>query len=203
MTSRIPCVGGLAVAVIVLAGSVQGCHRDELPPRLEINSEALWHGQMLAAGHFGVTCEQCASRRDGPGVVAERVPPQDVDLQGLAQTIMDKLHREGTVLGEPWHLKQLIRLGRHAGPVLIGMLNNARRTPVTYLEQLDFMGHKVCPGPEPVRRATVGDLADYALRAIYKVDVGWRSYHTEHRRGEALARWRDVVRRDAGQTPRP
>ena len=43
------------------------------------------------------------------------------------------------------------------------------------------------------RDATVSDLADFALRRIYRKDVGFRSYLPLSQRRAAIQKWQDIV----------
>jgi len=104
------------------------------------------------------------------------------------------------ILREPLHVKRLVELGPGAGQVLVEALRDGNATPLSYCGQLSFRTHSLAMGSGP-HRATVGDIADYVLRAIYGMDVGYRSYLDAKRREEAMARWREAVAGMEGDAP--
>jgi len=97
-------------------------------------------------------------------------------------------------LGTPSHIWKLIEIGPPAADELIPLLHDNALTPFVYREALSFRGglvHDLQP-----RTATLGDVADFVLRSIYRSDVGYRSYHPKMERDAAIERWRKVVVRE-------
>jgi hypothetical protein len=101
--------------------------------------------------------------------------------------------------GPPYHLASLIDCGAIAGPGLLSMLADDSPTPFRYVdEQFQFYpcgyGMNLSNVAPVERTATLGDLADYALRQIYGIqDVGYRSYSSRQEQANAIAEWRRVV----------
>jgi hypothetical protein len=65
-------------------------------------------------------------------------------------------------------------------------------TPYWYGERLSFCTSNVSLSAED-HRATLGDLADYALRMIYDVDARYRSCYPKEHKDRAIARWFRIV----------
>ena len=150
----------------VLNALLGGCD-DACDKRLSQTPEIdpAWHASKLKEKEFGL---------EGP---------DPGSMTGLAHAI---------ATGEPYHVRKLIEAGPRSSQVLIEMLHDDTLTPFTYLGSLKFTGGFSLQSE--IRQATLGDIADYALCEIYGVDVGYRSYHDEATRKEAIARWKQVVR---------
>ena len=96
----------------------------------------------------------------------------------------------------PYHLARLIELGPFdSGLVLYELLDNTSSTPMHCLDgNIGFSASdsvKVCGE----RTATIGDLADWAMRRLYDVPagVGYRGDLPPAQREEAIARWLKVA----------
>jgi hypothetical protein len=132
------------------------------------------------------------------------IPPKGkathADFQKAAEQLQVELRY--VEYGAPYHVNALVMIGRDATPVLLEMLQDESPTPVHYTgERLDYERkglQKYRPELLVERQATIGDLADYALRRIYGTDVGWRSYLSPKEREEAYSRWERVL---APKTP--
>ncbi|HDZ20188.1 hypothetical protein LCGC14_0017460 [marine sediment metagenome] len=93
--------------------------------------------------------------------------------------------------GTPYHLSKLIEIGPSAGAALLDLLADDTSTPFEYRGVLSFQGglsHDLTK-----RTATLGDMADYALRCIYSDDVGYRSYLLQAEREATIEQWRKIV----------
>jgi len=91
-----------------------------------------------------------------------------------------RFHAEMLVAGDfrtsgdlvPYHLERLVQLGRvPSGPVLLEMLENSSPTPIHCIgESVFYRTHPQAlkPGDEPerVRKATIADLANWALLVL-------------------------------------
>ncbi|MDP6380078.1 MAG: hypothetical protein QF662_01930 [Phycisphaerae bacterium] len=97
--------------------------------------------------------------------------------------------------GQPYHLRELIKGKYDSAPVLIELLQDETPTPYYYYDTLTFIGGLYSGDLGPRRTATISDMADYALRAIFKTDVGFRSYKPKSERKAAIQRWMDVAQR--------
>jgi len=96
--------------------------------------------------------------------------------------------------GVPYHVRALILIGPDAADALLALLENTNSAPFDYYGSLEFVhGSRMFFEPFIKRKATVGDLADYALRKIYSVDVGFRSYHDDGDRRACVEKWKQVV----------
>lgn len=100
---------------------------------------------------------------------------------------------------EPYHLAKLIDMGQKSANDLIRLLHDDSLVlhgdsmkPIEYFGTLEFSMTALTEYTE-LRQATMGDIADYALRAIYGTDVGYRSYHSKKKREEAIQKWKRVV----------
>lgn len=102
-------------------------------------------------------------------------------------------YKMGDVPLVPYHLLKLIEIGPAASEELVWLLEDGTLTPFIYVGRLDFQTHYFSSGTPPVRTATVGDMADYALRKLYSSDVGHRSYLVESEREKAILRWKQVI----------
>ena len=157
---------------MALAASVGACaaEREQMADEEEAASRAMRHAGLLSTGDF------------------------HYEGHGTLPSIL--------LYAEPYHIWRLIEIGRPAGQILVGMLEDERPTPFEYyFGKLEFGGGIVIHKTEPQyqkRYATIGDMADYALRKIYKQDVGCRSYLTKEERGAAIVRWKRVV--EGGET---
>ncbi len=100
--------------------------------------------------------------------------------------------------GEPYHLGALIEMGREAGPALQELLADDSGTPYDYMGSLTFLSSSWRPANLELHVATIGDMADYALRVIYRTDVGYRSHLSEEQRRGAIGRWHGVIQGRSG-----
>ena len=84
------------------------------------------------------------------------------------------------------------------------MLNNTSETPIDYTDVVSFEMTNTCvviekkgdpPTPTVVRKATIADLADWALKKVYDAPqgVGFRGDLPPAQRQEAIARWLKVI----------
>ena len=151
------------------------------------------HARMLKDGDF-----ETGWRPGEPPshiVVPAKGKATDADLQKAQEQLA--IEMKFVEYGAPYHLNALVMIGREATPVLLKMLRDDSPTPVFYTgERLDFERSGLQPyRPELLRRhqATMGDLADCALRRIYGTDVGWRSYLGPKERQEAYVKWQRVA----------
>ena len=123
-----------------------------------------------------------------PAWHASRLRAGHLELRGL-RCIKD---------GEPYHLCRLVDMGSKSAPVLIEMLHDETPLEITYYEMLEFSfihNYGTTDITVKERVATIGDLADYALRVIFEEhDVGYRSYHRPDKRKEAISKWKKIVR---------
>jgi hypothetical protein len=132
----------------------------------EQQAEAARHIAELRAGNFEVIGEMSQEKQD----------PQYL-----------------LTMAEPYHLWRLIEMGQAGAPALYEALSDDMPTSICYEEDsVSFMlgRHWVSV---PKRHATIGDLADYALRRIYDVDAGYRSYRSTAEREAAIRRWRKII----------
>ncbi len=97
------------------------------------------------------------------------------------------------LLGVPRHLVILIEGGSEAAPYLIELLECKRSTPFVYHDRVEW-APTYAYKDQRVYRATVADLADYGLRAIYGEDVGFASKFSENEQKGAIERWKNIVR---------
>jgi len=141
---------------------------------------------VAVSGLFG------CSRRQQPG--AGRNHPclawHAVRLQAL------DMHLDGMrsiATNEPYHLWKLIEAGRESAPLLLLLLGDHTPTDIEYRGTLAFGRSVWTVGDIRVRAATVGDIADYALRMIYGTDPGYRSYKDPEEREEAVRKWERIV----------
>jgi len=99
--------------------------------------------------------------------------------------------------GVPYHLERLVELGAsRSSPFLLEMLNDTTATPLVCVgDGVLFWGSASTTDPSSIRPATMGDLADWALRMLYHMQrgVGYRGNLPEHEREKAILRWREVV----------
>ncbi|MCX5647725.1 MAG: hypothetical protein NTX40_01295 [Planctomycetota bacterium] len=96
----------------------------------------------------------------------------------------------------PYHLERLVELGfGDSGPVLLALLNDTSPTPIICVGESIFFRTCLRVDGEPVRKATIADLADWALRQVYKVDkgVGFRGDLPLAEREQAIQRWVKVI----------
>jgi len=96
----------------------------------------------------------------------------------------------------PYHLERLVELGFDSCPVLLELLNDTSPTPIICVGESIFF--RTCPrvnGEPPVRKATIADLANWALRQVYEVDkgVGFRGDLPLAEREQAIQRWVKVI----------
>ena len=116
-----------------------------------------------------------------------------------------RFHAEMLVAGDfrvadggpvPYHLKRMVELRYASSPVLIELLNNTSPTPIDCIGEAMFSRTYMQIGPgEPLRKATIADLANWALREIYGVSkgVGFRGDLGQAQRQEAIERWVDLI----------
>jgi len=144
------------------------CSKPGSPTTADKDGDPVWHIEKLRQGDFH-----------------RRVDHRDV----LAMTAM-----------EPYHVWRLIEIGPSAGPHLVGLLEDETLTPFKYYGSPVFApsGARGTETGTVDRTATLGDVADYALRRIYEDDVGYRSYLGQPDRSIAVARWRQIVAERAG-----
>jgi hypothetical protein len=108
--------------------------------------------------------------------------------------------RRSYIHGEPYHVWMLIELYPDSVPHLLAALKDNTQTSVSYFDKLTWRrGGDTVPADAEMRVATIGDIADYALRMIYDTDVGYRSYLTTQEREAAIARWDDYVHGKTGK----
>jgi hypothetical protein len=105
--------------------------------------------------------------------------------------------RRQTWGGIPYNLWALIQIGPSAGPKLLALLDHDDLTPLYYPgDQLDFRrrGGAVRRCVSGWTQATIGDLAEYALRTIYDIpDVGYRPGQSRQARMDACHAWIQIV----------
>ena len=110
--------------------------------------------------------------------------------------VMGDFHprEDGSILyaNEPHYLARLVAMGQDAGPVLVDLLENDTSTPFIYVDKLVFTLSGFSDGAE-VHNATIADLADWGLRAIYNIDVGFRSHLPPESRKKLISRWSEIV----------
>jgi hypothetical protein len=98
----------------------------------------------------------------------------------------------------PYNLWALMCLGEVSPPYLVELLSDDTLTPYQYVDE-QFRFYPVGYGMdlsriEVERTATIGDMADYALRRLYGVrDVGYRSYSEAGQRRSAISQWRHIT----------
>ncbi len=131
----------------------------------------------------------CDKSDDGPRLVKKATVQSHAD-----QLRAGDFHAGGGSIPSrtPYHLQSLIEAGPAAAPVLIGLLEDDTMTPFTYHQQMEFSLSVLSYGEE--RQATIGDLADYALRVIFDIDAGYRSYLEQVDRESAIAKWKQLAR---------
>lgn len=200
---------------VVLVFSMSSCERlvKHVSPAYPQKYSPRWHADMLLASQWETRCLTCgelrhwrgkceSSSEGGPGkkLGAKQThgsPLSEEEQEEQFRQLIGKMRKmySNFAPGAPFHLNELIRIGPRSSTVLIELLPNDMPTPYKYREQVTFAVKEVFVGVVPeTRTATLGDLADYALRAIHKTKVGWRSYHSEKERKEAIERWRDIAK---------
>ena len=100
----------------------------------------------------------------------------------------------------PYHWKRLVDLGDNALPVLLDMLADDTPTPFIWNSGVvSFTGNYVVSRtirdpPFRERRATISELADYALKLICECyGVGFSSELPAKERARAIERWHKIV----------
>jgi hypothetical protein len=133
-------------------------------------------------------------------------PPSKSGVMNLSAYHANRLLEEdfrlekkyGFATGHPgvYHLNRLIELGELATPELLCLLEINKATPFDYSGTLYFEYGLRPLGPYYDGKnhiATIADLADYALREIYKADPGFRSFRPEKDRMAAITAWRQIA----------
>ncbi|MBE3123690.1 MAG: hypothetical protein IMZ65_02700, partial [Planctomycetes bacterium] len=191
----------LAAFVLCLASGCGGVARDDEGP-----VTPQYHAAMLRKGDLRLGV--CSNWRANPRL---KDLPRNEALTPEQQEALIAEIAKGPGLGEweaPYHVNALITIGRPSVPVLLKMLEDSHPTTLVYTgNQLDFgrRGLQIREeGDSLDHRATIADLADFALRRIcagndlarrqrYEKDVGWRYDLGRDDRLKAIAKWRAIA----------
>ena len=117
-----------------------------------------------------------------------------------------RFHADALVAGDfrtaldpkvPYHLDRLLELGPlKSGGVLHELLANTSPTPIQFIgDNIRWAAISSINEPVERRAATIGDLADWAMRQLYRVPlgVGYRGDLPAPQRKEAIHRWLKVI----------
>lgn len=179
----------ILIAVVVTVGP--GCVAGDPSRRRPDESEPAYHARMLEAGDF---------QMGWPVPESDRLPMSVWSDNEAMDKVMKRMAAEfaGIERGAPYHLAALIKLGRRSAPYLLAMLTNEKPTPFTYYgDSLYFyyVGLRPTTHHEELvlHTALLCDLADFALRRIYRVEVGWKAGLSHEEIEGAQRKWRKVV----------
>jgi len=149
-------------------------------------------GLAFALLWFQVSCEQ----RYKEGVLELVRYHADMLISGDFRTAPLSAHGAAV----PYHLERLLEFGDESGPILLEMLDNTSGTPIECVgEAMFFRTHmqvlKEGDKREVRRKATIADIANWALKEVYHVPrgVGFRGDLPPAQKQEAIARWRKVI----------
>lgn len=137
----------------------------------------------------GVQC-RAKTKEERVATHASSLARGDIEVMGPEYTAEERLWYAAVPV--PYHLVRLIQLAPDSCPALVDLLYNEMRVDVYYWDVLSFLPYSTGPYTER-HQATVADLADYGLGAIYDRDVGFRSYLPEVARERAIKQWREIV----------
>ena len=144
-------------------------------------------------------------RQDMVGSATQRAVELDTLIAGHIDSIksgdLGAVDEPHGFLGAPYHVAELIRIGKPAAKSLLELLSDDTATPFKRLGDLSF------GGPQWVtdlveRTATVGDVADYALRFIYATNTRYASHLPKERKMKAIEHWKGIVAAgESGMSP--
>ena len=151
-----------------------------------------------------VSCERAHRPVDGSKVMrpsVDRSIEAAFHIERLKQGDFRCCGQRSVAFGQPFHVWMLIELNPDSLDCLLTALRDDTPTEERYVGILTYLTRTGSRPEYGEHVATIGDFADYALRCIFKTDVGYRSYISASEREAAIRRWENKAHGDNASIP--